>query len=353
MTVDSKMMMTGAVLRKSLFRGFVTAGALLVASSLMITGSSAADTKFAGRRLDFIVGFGPGGNNDTQARLLAPEVGKRLGVNVRVENQPAAGGLVALNDLYGRKGDVTRIGVFSGQGIIGSVLGGAPGVNFKLEDFSYMPQPAPDPRVLSSSKQSGLVTMQDVINAKDVKDATPGPGGSSYVDAVILYDVFAIKGEIVTGFKGASEAALALIRGNAQIRSATLRSTAPYVQDGSHNFVMVIGKDRLADYPNLPTVLEMNLNDQNKAIINSHVALGQMGLMIVAPPGLPADQIKLLQDTFQAVYDDPDMQAKYLKTTSEPITPYNTAATVTSLVNTLTNAPQQYRDLLHKAFDVR
>src|SRR5574337_1107812 len=48
----------------------------------------------------FIAGGGPGGGYDTYARMIAPYLGKALGSTVIVENQPGAGGLVALNRLY-------------------------------------------------------------------------------------------------------------------------------------------------------------------------------------------------------------------------------------------------------------
>ena len=55
---------------------------------------------FSGKTVRFVVGFGPGGGYDSDARMLAPYLSKTLGATVIVENRPGAGGLVALNGLY-------------------------------------------------------------------------------------------------------------------------------------------------------------------------------------------------------------------------------------------------------------
>ena len=55
---------------------------------------------YAGKTVRMIVGSGTGGGYDIFSRLIAPYLAKTLGTTVIVENQPGAGGLVALNRLY-------------------------------------------------------------------------------------------------------------------------------------------------------------------------------------------------------------------------------------------------------------
>src|SRR5580704_19220287 len=54
---------------------------------------------FSGKTVRLVVGYGPGGGYDAYARMIAPHLSKVLGASVVVENQPGAGGLVALNRL--------------------------------------------------------------------------------------------------------------------------------------------------------------------------------------------------------------------------------------------------------------
>src|SRR5262245_17970812 len=55
---------------------------------------------YAGKTVRMIVGSGTGGGYDIFSRLIAPYLAKTLGTTVIVENQPGAGGLIALNRLY-------------------------------------------------------------------------------------------------------------------------------------------------------------------------------------------------------------------------------------------------------------
>src|SRR5262249_28757712 len=55
---------------------------------------------YSGKTVRMIVGSGAGGGYDAFSRLIAPYLAKTLGATVVVENQPGAGGLVALNRLY-------------------------------------------------------------------------------------------------------------------------------------------------------------------------------------------------------------------------------------------------------------
>src|SRR5204862_399764 len=69
---------------------------------------------YAGKTVRMIVGSGVGGGYDVFSRLIAPYLGKTLGATVIVENQPGAGGLVALNKLYTAPPDGLQISLVQG-----------------------------------------------------------------------------------------------------------------------------------------------------------------------------------------------------------------------------------------------
>ena len=76
---------------------------LAVAWSLSASPGQAQDAEkafYAGKTVRMIVGSGVGGGYDVFSRLIAPYLAKTLGTTVIVENQPGAGGLIALNKLY-------------------------------------------------------------------------------------------------------------------------------------------------------------------------------------------------------------------------------------------------------------
>ena len=55
---------------------------------------------YAGKTVRMVVGSGTGGGYDVFSRIIAPYLARTLGTTVIVENQPGAGGLIALNRLY-------------------------------------------------------------------------------------------------------------------------------------------------------------------------------------------------------------------------------------------------------------
>ena len=52
---------------------------------------------YKGKTVKFVVGFGTGGGFDAYARMIGPPLAKALDGTVVVENQPGAGGIIALN----------------------------------------------------------------------------------------------------------------------------------------------------------------------------------------------------------------------------------------------------------------
>ena len=69
--------------------------ALALSASGLATGSARAQAKYPDRPVRVILPFGAGGVADITARLVAEELGKKLGQNFVIENNPGAGGITA------------------------------------------------------------------------------------------------------------------------------------------------------------------------------------------------------------------------------------------------------------------
>jgi len=77
---------------------------------------------FTGKTVRMIVGYGPGGGYDAYARMISPYLGKFLGATILVENQPGAGGLIALNRIYAAPPDGLLMMLVNGTGAAMSQL---------------------------------------------------------------------------------------------------------------------------------------------------------------------------------------------------------------------------------------
>src|SRR5215213_758569 len=72
--------------------------------------ASGGESFYAGRQIDFVVPYEPGGGYDLYARSLAPYLGECLGdATVVVQNEPGAGGLLAVNTTFTTPPDERRL----------------------------------------------------------------------------------------------------------------------------------------------------------------------------------------------------------------------------------------------------
>src|ERR1700736_3050409 len=93
---------------------------------------------FNGKTVRLVVGYGPGGGYDAYARMIAPHLSKALGASVMVENQPGAGGLVALNRIYTAVPDGLTMMIVNGTGAALSQLTEQVGVRYDLGQLGYL-----------------------------------------------------------------------------------------------------------------------------------------------------------------------------------------------------------------------
>src|ERR1019366_7839220 len=93
------------------------AAALALAAGVPVARAQDAERAyFSGKTVRLVVGYGPGGGYDAYARMIAPHFSKVLGASVVVENQPGAGGLVALNRIYAAAPDGLTMMIVNGTG---------------------------------------------------------------------------------------------------------------------------------------------------------------------------------------------------------------------------------------------
>src|SRR5215471_19502079 len=82
---------------------------LLVAAAVLTIVLNGPDARaqtpeqfYAGKIIDFVIGYPPGGSNDVWARLIARNIGKHIPgkPNVVPKNMPGAGSFLAINTVY-------------------------------------------------------------------------------------------------------------------------------------------------------------------------------------------------------------------------------------------------------------
>ena len=311
--------------------------------------TAGSESCYEGKRLSFVVAYGAGGLYDAFARASAPHLEEQLGATVVVENRPGAGGLTAANEIYTGDPDGLTIGFFSGQGLAGAVIGGSAGATFDLEEFTYIARLSQDPRILVTGPDSDVPTIEEVQSSEGLRFASAGPGGADHIDGTVLIPILGLDAQIVTGYKGSAETAIAVTSGDNDLTSGTIPSRMASMKSGDLVPVLVIGDERSDVLPDVPALLELDLDDEQRSLAEAHTRLQSVGTTIIAPPGTPEDCSNELQDAFEASLDEPEFIETMAKL-DQPVqfTPGNELKEV---MMSVLDAPDAYRDLLQTAYE--
>ena len=169
---------------------------------------------FAGKTVNLIIGFGPGGGYDLWARILARHIGRHLPGNPTVtpQNMEGAGSYRAANFMYNvAPRDATSIALIARDAPLGP-LTGAPGAQFDATRLSWLGTPAIETNVCIAYATAPVKTVKDLLEKQlVVGDTGPGTGTRSYPKA--LNDILGMKFRIVGGYPSSADVFLAMERG--------------------------------------------------------------------------------------------------------------------------------------------
>ncbi|HZS64405.1 MAG TPA: tripartite tricarboxylate transporter substrate-binding protein [Xanthobacteraceae bacterium] len=282
---------------------------------------------FAGKTVQMIIGFGPGGGYDRWGRTVAQHMAKHLPGNPTIvsKNLPGAGSFVAAGTLYNTSPkDGTAIGIIARDAPLGP-LTGQPGANFDPLKLTWLGSPTTETNVCISYKTSKVKTAQDLLTTElIVGDTGPGTGTHAYPKA--LNGLIGTKFKLIGGYPSSSDVFLAMERGEVEGICESLDSVSgkrpTWIKDKTVNVLVQSGEQRDEALKDVPTVLELAKTPEQKQAITFLYAGQKIGRPFVAPPGLPQNVEKMLRDAFSATMKDPEFiaDAKKQKLEVEPVT---------------------------------
>lgn len=228
------------------------------------TAFAQASERYPSRPVKIIVPYAPGGATDIVARILAEQMGRRLGQSFYVENKPGAFGIVAIEDMVRSPADgyTLMIGNVSTNAITPIIYP----EKFKI-DYANDVVPITDtvdiPAFLvATTKDFNIDSVAALIdyakkNPGRVRYGTVGPGSYPHYDMAYFakqggdLDLIAVPNKA-----GASGVINDMLTGSTQVAFLNVASAAPQVKAGSLRALAVINHTRLADFPDLPTIEE-------------------------------------------------------------------------------------------------
>lgn len=272
--------------------------------------STAADVDFFnGKVVTIVTPHGAGGGFDIYARMIAPFVQKYLpGSTVVVDNVTGAGGLQGRNKVFSAKADGLTLGFSTGTGMLFAEWAGAEGVAYKVDQFTYLGRIFTEPHVMAVSALKPYKTLDDVIKAKKITMGFSGVGSDDYYVAQIMAKAMGFTLDPITGYTGANEANLACVKGEVDSIQLTYGTASTLIGSKDIIPVVVYSEKRIAELPNVPSIIELTTGDAQKTM-KAVAAAFELDRVLFAPPGMSAERTKTLRDAVNKAMADPEFKA--------------------------------------------
>jgi tripartite-type tricarboxylate transporter receptor subunit TctC len=309
---------------------------------------AATKAPYAGKDLEFVVPYEPGGGYDAYARALAPYIGKCLDARVVVRNEPGAGGLRATNKTAVSPGDGNRIQIVNTVGLVSAEVAKTEGPQFKVADLAWVGRVSSPPNVLVVGKDSAIKGFGDIVTAtQPVRYVAQGPGANDYIAPYVLSEAIGHPYKIITGFAGSGEARAAVISGNADAHVLPIDSQLSAIKSGDVRPVVTIAKEPDPLLPDTPSIYETDLPTEAKETIDQLVAMGETGRGVIAPPKIDDERLEALRAAFQCAVEDEALLAE-LEKQKRPLNVLSGKETE-DLVAQVLDAPESFRTLIEQS----
>ena len=295
--------------------------ALGLAVVLLATPAQADDVAdfYKGKRVNLIVSYGPGGGYDVYARVLARHIGRHIPGNpsIVVQNMPGAGSLRGANHIYNvAPKDGTTFGTFARNMPMLGLVKTAQNVQFDPTKFTWLGSSsslANDAYVLIMRRDAKVKSIEDARRAggPPIILGSTAEGTSSDAMGILLREWLGFNVKVIAGYTDSGVLFLAIERGEVEGRTvglSSVRANKPewLKPNGFARVMVVFGRaTRFADFPDAPTARELAKNTEDRNLIEILEMPYALSRPYAAPPDIPPDRARALQEAFMATHKDP------------------------------------------------
>lgn len=289
---------------------FATAAASVV-MVLAAFAASAASAQYPSRPITLTVSTTAGAGPDLIARLFAKQLSDGFKVPVIVENKGGANGQIAAQAIASAAPDGYSLLVTTAATLTinptlhpdakPAIAQLAPVMQLALNDFVVTARPSLNVRTLSdllawSRKNPGKLNV-----------ATTALGSLAYLTAQLFKQAAGIEFATIT-HNGGEQAVAAILGDNADVLIETITLSRPYIETGKLVAIAVTGPKRSAFLPDVPTLLEANVDVQTSG-----------WTAMVAPKDTSTDILRRLQQELNKGLANAGIKNKLDDMCAEPI----------------------------------
>jgi len=275
-------------------RGLLGAGAALLAGPAW----AQLPAGFPNRAVTLVAPFTPGGPIDVLARVLANGFQARGGPPATVDNRTGGAGTIGI-DLVRRAAPdgTTMLVIPAGNLTISPTI--TRNLPYDVErDFAPVSMMATTPNVIVAAAGGPIRTVQDLVAAARARpDAisygSSGVGSQLHLQMELLRSKAGIEIQHVP-YRGTTQALTDLLGGRIALLSSNLPVVLPGVREGRLQAVAVTTARRVAELPEVPTLMEAGYDID---------VTSWYGLLV--PRATPATTVRAVAEATEAVLRDP------------------------------------------------
>ena len=305
----------------------------LAVSAITVVNVQAAD--WPTKPVRFIVPYTAGGGTDIVARMIGARLSNLYNQPFLIENRPGANGTIGGDVVIKAPADGHTV-LFESQSIAVT-----PAIKKELpydvlRAFQPVAQTVTQAFIIVSTASLPVKNLRDVVALSKTRPGglNAAVSGSGTFLSAEFFKLATNTPLTVIFYKGGSQAAVALISGEADIGFIDVPSIATQISAGKVNAQAVTTGKRIRLLPDVPTVAE--------AGVAGYKVEGWLGVFVAA--GTPSDIVNRISNEIRASVASPEISARITQLGGEP-TP-TSAAEFTALVRA---EVAQWKDVVARA----
>jgi tripartite-type tricarboxylate transporter receptor subunit TctC len=275
-------------------------------------GAAFAQAGYPSKPVRMVVPSSAGGGTDIVARIIAPELSKRLGQQVVIDNRPGAGTMIGIEVAAKSPADGYTLLMGLSTLAINSAL-------YKKVPYDPVKDFAPITQAVSSAS---IIVVHPSVPVKTVKEliafAHARPGQMNYASAGtgtyphMTMELFLSMGKLKMvhiPYKGTGPAMIDMLAGHTSVMAATLLTGMPQIRAGRLRPLGITSLARSSVAPEIPTIAEAGLP--------GYESVQWYGLL--APAQTPNEIIARLHAETTRILQQPDVKERFAGDGTDPV----------------------------------
>jgi len=282
------------------------------AALLGAAATAGAQSNYPNRPVRVIVPSSAGGGTDIVARIIAPELSKRLGQQVVIDNRPGAGTMIGIELASKAPADGYNLLMGLSTLAINSAL-------YKKVPYDPVRDFAPITVAVSSAS---IIVVHPSLPVKSVKEliafARARPGQINYASAGtgtyphMTMELFLSMAKLKMAhipYKGTGPAMIDMLAGHTAVMAATILTGMPQIRAGRLRPLGITSKARSPVAPEIPTIAEAGLPGFESV----------QWYALLAPAKTPRDIVTRLHAEMVRVLQQPEIRQRFAADGADPV----------------------------------